>query len=420
MKNAVLFRTKIVLQSFLCALLLLHQLPGESLAADYELKPRIAVSEEYTDNVNESGVSAREEFITRAMPGFSLRYLAPRLDFNSSYNFDYRHYAKGSKGDEYTHNLAASSTLTIVENLFFLQASDTYKRVSLDVARDTTTESLFNNQSDQNVGTVSPYLVWRVGNNSTIKTGYRYTNTWYRESSGIDKREHYGFVDASHELLPRLSFTWGYQFSDTGTSAQSFQRHNAYGGFRYEYADKSFLFGQAGNTWQLFDNGISVSNLFWNAGLTHEFPIVTFTLETRVQYTEDPLQSSIMETLYSGRLSRNFERGRIELSSGYSEYEIIETGAIDRKKASVGTSGSYEILDRTNLSLGILGEKFSQRTVADYPYRISGNAGLIHTFNNDFSVSFNYFHTTYRYQVARTSDSKDINRLILEVSKSFF
>ncbi|MBI5656915.1 MAG: TIGR03016 family PEP-CTERM system-associated outer membrane protein [Geobacter sp.] len=348
-------------------LLLLHLLPGESLAADYELKPRIAISEEYTDNVDESGTSAREEFITRAMPGFSLRYLAPRLDLTSSYNFDYRHYAKGTKGDEFTHNLEASSTLTIVENLFFLQASDTYKRVSLDVARDTTTESLFNNQSDQNVGTVSPYLVWRVGNNSTIKTGYRYTNTWYRESSGIDKREHYAFVDASHEVLPRFSFTWGYQFSDTGTSTQNYQRHNAYGGFRYEYADKSFLFGQAGNTWQMFDNGINVSNLFWNAGLTHEFPMVTLTLETRVQYTEDPLQSSIKETLYSGRLSRNFERGSLELSSGYSEYEITETGVIDRKKASVGASGRYEILDRTNLSLGLLGEKFSQRTVADYP-----------------------------------------------------
>jgi len=418
MKNAGLFRST-MWQVLLCAILLLHPLSGESFAADYELKPRIAVSEEYTDNVYESGASVREEFITRAMPGFSLRYLAPRLDFTSSYNFDYRHYAKGTKGDEYTHNLVASSTLTIVENLFFLQASDTYKRVSLDVARDTTTESLFNNQSDQNVGTVSPYLVWRVGNNSTIKTGYRYTNTWYREPSGIDKREQYAFVDASHELLPRFSLTWGYQFSDTDTTNQNYQRHNAYGGFRYEYADKSFLFGQAGNTWQLFDNGVSVSNLFWNAGLTHEFPIVTLTLETRVQYTEDPLQSSIKETLYSGRLSHNFERGSLELSSGYSEYEITETGVIDREKTSVGASGRYEILDRTNLSLGLLGEKFNQRTAADYPYRISGNASLSHTFNNEVSVSFNYFHTSYRYQIARTSDSKDINRLILEVSKSF-
>jgi hypothetical protein len=388
-------------------------------AADYELKPRIAVSEEFTDNVDTSGSASREEYITRAQPGFSFIYKAPVLDLNASYNFDYRHYAKGAKGDEYTHNLSSAGAATVIDNFFFIQASDTYKRVTLDVARDNTSESLYLNQSDQNTGTVSPYFVWRLGNNSSLKTGYRYTNIWYKEPSGIDKREHAAFADATHELLPKFSLTWGYLFSDSDSSRQQFKRHNAYGGFRYEYSEKSFIFGQAGNTWQSYDNGVKVSNIYWNAGLTHEFSFATATVETRTQYTEDPLRSSIQENLYSGRLTRSFTRGNLDLYGSYSEFVITETGQIDRKKLSLGTLGKYEIIDRLNLSLSTLGERYSQTTTSDFPYKFTGKAGLAYSFNNDLGLSLNYYHITYRHEIARTLDSKDINRVVLELSKTF-
>ncbi|WP_052440473.1 TIGR03016 family PEP-CTERM system-associated outer membrane protein [Geobacter sp. OR-1] len=393
--------------------------PVISEAAEFEIKPRIAVSGEYTDRVDEAATIKQEEYITRVLPGFSLKYHAPRLDLNSSYNFDYRHYAKGTRGDEYTHNLNASTNIVVIENLFFIEGGDTYKRVSLDVARDNTNESLFVNQSDQNIGTVSPNFVFRVGNNSSIKTGYRYTNTWYKEPSGVDKREHYAFVDASHEVLEKFSLTWGYSFSDTDTSIQQYKRHNAYGGFRYEYAEKSFLFGQAGNSWQSFNNHSSVSNLYWNAGLTHGLSFATVTLETKVQYTEDPLRSSIKETIYTGRLARNFARGSVEISSGYSEFEILETGVTDRKRITVAASGKYELVDSLVLAVGVLGEHFTRTTATDYPYRLTGNTGLTYSFNNDLSLSLNYSHITYRYNIPDTSSSKDINRVILEVAKSF-
>ncbi len=388
-------------------------------AADFELKPRIAVSEEFNDNIFETRSPTKAEFITRAQPGFSLGYKAPVLDLSLSYNFDYRYYAKGTKGDEYTHNLGSSGNLTVIDNLFFIQASDTYKRVSLDVARDYTTDSLSVNQSDQNVGTVSPYFLWRLGGNSSIKTGYRYSNTWYKEPSGVDKKEHYAFADASHEMLPKFSFTWGYSYSDTDTTTQKYQRHNAYGGFRYEYAEKSFLFGQGGNTWQSFNNGIRITNPFWNAGLTQDMSFATVTLETRVQYTEDPLRSSIKESLYSGKLVRSFVRGSMDLSSSYSEYVITETGVVDRKKISVAASGKYEIYDRLNLSLAAAGEQFLEKTTTDYTYKLTGNSGLLYSFNNDLTLSLNYNYITYRNQINRASDSREINRVIIEIAKAF-
>lgn len=392
----------------------------ETHAAVYELKPRIEVSEEYTDNILESATNKKEEYITRVMPGFHLKCFTPRLDLDTSYNFDYRHYAKKTNDDEYTHNILSNATLSVIENLFYIQAGDTYKRVSLNVARDNTNESLYLNQTDQNIGTVSPYFIWRLGNNSSIKTGYRYTNTWYKEPAGVDKREHYAFADASHELLEKFSLTWGYSYSNTATSVQKYQRHNAYGGFRYEYGDKSFIFGQIGNTWQLIDTGTHVSNLFWNAGLTHEFPIVTVTLETKVQYSEDPLRSSIKETVYSGKLARAFQRGSLELSAAYSEFEIIETGVIDNKKTTIAAAGKYEILDDITLNLSGVGEKFSNvQTNADYPYRLSGNANLYYSINRDVVLGINYTHVSNRYSLNDVSNSRDTNRTILEVKINF-
>jgi hypothetical protein len=394
-------------------------LPRAADAADVEFKSRLVVSEEYNDNILDTKTNKKTEFITRAMPGFSLKYFAKRLDLDSSYNFDYRYYAKGTKGDEYTHNLLSKATLSLIENFFFVQLSDSYKRVTLDVARDNTDESLFVNQSDQNIGVISPYLVWRVGSNSTIKTGYRYTNTWYKEPSGVDKREHYAFADASHELLSGFFLTWGYSFSDTNTSVNKFERHNAYGGFRYEYANKSFIFGKVGNTWQSFDTRKNISNVFWDAGLTHEFPIVTATLESKVQYSEDPLRSSIKETVYSGKFERALERGSLVFSGAYSEFEITETGVTDSKRVSLRALGKYEITDNLKLSLSVLGDRFNQKTPDDYPYRLTGIAGVSYSFNDGLIASLSYTHITNRNQIFETAGSKDINRYFVQLEKSF-
>lgn len=394
-------------------------LPAASEAAEFEIKPRVSVSEEYNDNIHETVTNKKEDFITRVMPGFSLLYKAPRLDAKTDYTFDYGHYARREKTDEYNHTLSANATLAVVENFFFIDASDTYRRVSLDAARDTTNETLYNNYSDQNIGAVSPYFIWRPGTGSTIKTGYRYTNTWYKESSGVDKQENSAFLEASHELLPKFSFTWGYSFTDTITTVQDYRRHNAYGGFRYEYADKSFLFGQAGNTWLSYDKGPDVSNIFWNAGLTHDTGTATITLETRVQYTEDPLTTSQQETLYSARVLQRLDRGELTASAAYSEFEIVETGKIDTRKYTYTGAGKYEILERFTASASLSAERYISGTIDGYPYRMSGTAGVSYSFNNDLSLALSYNHINYRYSWDNSSDSKNINRAVVTLSKVF-
>ncbi|TLN00877.1 TIGR03016 family PEP-CTERM system-associated outer membrane protein, partial [bacterium] len=149
--------------------------PLSAYAGELSFHPYIAISEEFTDNVYESRDEKQSDFVTRFLPGMTFKYVAPLWDWDLAYNLDYRLYARNSRSDETTHNLAAKGHVKLIDERLFLDISDTFKRVSLDVSRDYTQEGLYSNQSDSNILTVSPYAIFRPGGQTTIKTGYRYS-----------------------------------------------------------------------------------------------------------------------------------------------------------------------------------------------------------------------------------------------------
>jgi hypothetical protein len=409
-------RVNILLSLVICAMLFGTVPAGGS---DKILTPSIAVSEEYTDNVFEVPGEKRDEFITRVLPGFALKYSAPFWDWDMNYSFDYRHYARNSKGDEYTHNALAKGNLRVIDNFLYLDLNDTYSRVSLDVARDVTKESLFLNQTDQNIATVSPYLLWRPGAKNSLRTGYRYTDTRYWDSAGIDKIVHGAFADLTHEVTSKFSLTAGYAFTRLESRLSDYNKHDVYGGFRYEFADKSFLYGQIGNSWQRFSSGSNVSYLFWNAGITHDLGFAVATVETKVETTEDPLSVSTKLTSYSGKIYKTLQRGHIGLAASYADYVFTETGVRDRNNLSFTGMVNYEILPDITASLSAIGEQFSRKIATDYPYRLTTIAGLSLALKNDLALNVNYTYVVYRYSLNDGTGAREINRVVAEVKKTF-
>jgi len=285
-------------------------LPNQpAMAANQAFRASMAVSEEVTDNVFETANNKRTEYITRLQPGFTSRYEAPFWNWDLAYNFDFRNYARSSRGNEYTHNGVLKGNLTLLDRFLFLDLNDTYQRVTLDVSRNATTESsLFLNQTDQNTASVSPYLLWRLGEKGSLKTGYRYTDIRYW-GTGIERSEHAGFASLNREFSSKFSLTAGYAFTHLESQPTQYNKHDLSGGFRYEYADKSFVFGQVGNSWQQFKNNGNASYLFWNAGVTHDLGFAVATAETRVQNAADPLAVSTRETFYNAKLEKTLQRG---------------------------------------------------------------------------------------------------------------
>lgn len=415
-----------------------------AFAADMELRPSLTISEEFNDNVHETADNKRTDYITRVQPGATFRYLAPRLNCDSSYTFEYRKYARNSEGDEYNHDASLRGTVTLIENFFFLDLRDTYRRTTLDVTRSRETESsLFLNQTDENNATISPYMLWRLGEKITLKTGYRYTDVRYW-GEGIDRREHGAFADFNYELTSKLSLTAGYGFTRLLSDDTDYDKHDAYGGFRYQYADNSFLYGQVGNTWQLLSGGDSTDYIFWNAGITHDFSLFMATFETRVENSSDPqdgsfgtasssssvdpLSVSTKQTSYMGRIDKKFERGSMRFSTTYTEYDDTQDSGSSRDKLAFNLSGAYEIYEKLNLGLSATAEhtdydsdynQLGSDYDDDYPYRLIGSVRLSYVFKDDLSLGLSYSYDTQLRDLDSTSDSIDINRVVVELRKTF-
>jgi hypothetical protein len=407
---------------FLCGLFMFSILsvlvaPGSVRAGELSFHPSVAISEEFTDNIYESRSEKRTDFVTRLLPGLTFKYVAPLWDWDIAYNLDYRYYARNSRSDETTHNLAAKGHIKIIDELFFLDVSDTYKRVSLDISRDYTQEGLYSNQSDSNTFTASPYFVLHPGMQTTVKTGYRYTNVWYREPDAIDKQEHTGFVDVIYEFSPQFSLTGGYAYTRQ-ESTSAYDRHAPYAGVRYEYADNSFIFAQGGYTWITYrqDGRGEFNNPFWNAGISHTMGVYVLTASAAVSYPEDPLTGVTQEQTFAFAVARPIDRGDI---SGSLYYSTFDGSGVDRtKKLGGGITAKYNLTEKLSGRLAANLERYEYRTASGHTTRIYIAPGVSYSLPWETSLSLSYAHITYDSS-ARFDENYSVNRVILEARKTF-
>jgi len=393
--------------------------PRAACAGQFSVVPSILVSEEFNDNVNEVVSGARSDFITRLQPGASLTWSVPVLQLEASYNLDYRYYARGTMTDGATHNATLKESASFFEHFLALDANESFTRVSLNVARDYSQESLSVNQTDQNLAFVSPYLNWRLGEKGTLKTGYRYTDVRYWSQAGINKQQHSAFAQYAGEPTAKLSLSAGYTFTDTEAEPVGYSQHDISAGFKYQFGATSFLYGTLGNSWQEYTSGRDVSSLFWNAGLTYDFGFAVATLETIVQYADDPLTISTKETDYTLRVNKTMQRAMVAFSGGYSEYVNTLTGALDHRRAFLTCNGNYQFLPKLTGTLGASADRVSRQVSTDFLYHLVGSAALTYSMNKELNLGLTYSRIAYRNALERSSDGMDGNRAIMEIRKLF-
>lgn len=390
----------------------------DARCAEFEAHPSVAVNEEYTDNVFESPNNRISDYITRALPGLVMSYKAPALTGDLNYVLDYRHYANETRTDDFAHSLSAKTNFSTLENHLFLDISEEYQRVSLDATRDTTKESLFLNQSDRNVVTVAPYYVFYPIERIKIKTGYRFIDTRYFKTTGIDKQEHIASLDMAYELSKRFSLTAGYTFIRETAVIDDFNQHQALGGFRYEYTDKSFVFAQAGNAWTGYGSGQRLDKVVWNAGVTHVFNTLTGTVTTGVRYDEDPLRNIMQETFVSGIIEQRLSRGLLSFSPGYSEYILTKTDTRQTTKYGATVLGQYEFTADLKGRLGITVEKYEQPRLRSYTRRILIDSGLSYLLGRQLTASITFIYTDYSSPDI-LAENRHVNRVMVEIKKVF-
>jgi hypothetical protein len=349
------------------------------------------------------------------MPGVSFTYLMPFWDWNVAYNYDYRIYAKKSRSNEDTHNLLATGLIRLLDDFLLLDINDTYSRVSLDISRDRTQESLNSNQSDTNNFTASPYLQFHPVNLATIRTGYRYTNVWYKDPTAIDRRDHMGYIDASYDFSTKLTLNANNTYTHEN-STEGYDRNTSYVGGRYDYMERSFVNANFGYTINKMKHGKDSNKPYWNAVITHSFDHTTVTLNSAVQYPIDPESGVTREIDYSLAVNREFIMGRAGINLSYSKYS--GTGIDVEKRYGVGLNASRELLPNLSGTISCSFDRYEHKESGTYSRRILVNPALNYALPHEISLVLNYVFVD-SYSQNDLEDRYKVNRVSLEIRKSF-
>ena len=387
-------------------------------SAVFTIKPSLLISEEYNDNIFLERRDKSDDYITRLMPSITLNYETGLWKWDVKYTLDYRYYVKNSIEDDLTHNLEAETRLELLKERLFVIVRDEYSRVSLDVTRDFTRESLFLNQSDRNIFTLNPYFILRPSQVITVTTGYEYVNTWYEEDIAIDRIDNIAYIKSTYELSPRLILNAGYRFTQEENDVEDYTKNDIYIGSKYEYAEGSFLFFTLGHSWLDYETGDNIRHIYWNAGITHTFTLFTASLESGRDYLQDPEGTLTREDRYIASLRKTMERSTFNVSFYIREYRDFETEDLDTRTYGTGGNISYELTPRVTGKLEFVVEKLDRKLEDTYTRRYLGGLSIDYTVSEDMTLSF-----IYRYSDSHSPEIPDDNytnnRFLLELKKSF-
>jgi uncharacterized protein (PEP-CTERM system associated) len=266
---------------------------------------------------------------------------------------------------------------------------------------------------------VSPYIILRPTSRTQLQTGYRYRDVWYRERLADSRTEHIGFFQANYELTSKLFLTANYDYTNQHSEREGFNRHLAAGGFRYEYADKSFIHAKGGNTWVAYDSGRNVRDPYWDAGISYTKERTNLMLSTVVRTnTDDPLTNTTKEISHSFRINQNIDRARFSLGLNYVDYINTVTDQKEKRKVGGDTSIEYQLLEPLKLSTYFLWERYDYKLQNSYTRKISTGAGLTYQFPHDLSLAVNYQFIDYE-SPGIYEDNKQINRVVFQLRKVF-
>jgi hypothetical protein len=320
-------------------------------------------------------------------------YNVPLWDWNVDYRFDYRDYARNAYHEKKAHILDLLNHTRLIENFFFLDIRDNYSRTSLNVARDYTQESYFVNQTDRNILSVNPYFLWRLTSQMTMTTGYTYSDTWYKNPTAIDQKDHIGYVDVRQELSLRSSMIAGVKHTENDNVLQKYRQDDLYGGYQYEYANNSILTLKAGNSWFDFNKTGRASQVFWDVNFTHHYSTMTVSYDTGLRYIPDPTQVLRREDRYLATVKKDADRTHLSVIGGLTEYRGAQNKHLETTSYRLTGSISHEITTKSKVIFDLTEEWLRDYLVYVNTNRYLAGARFEHLAAENLTLSLDYRYT---------------------------
>ncbi len=429
-----------------------------STGAEFHLEPTLTVSEEYNDNILLREEDPVDEYITRIIMGLQMDYASNRLTLDVLYAPEYRYFAnyddypEEGVRDEVVHSLDASGRFNVIENLFFMEASDVYERISLDITRDFTRESLFVNQTDRNTFTLNPYF--RISGTAplTMEYGYRYVDVWYESDEGIDRYDNIAYVDLLFEALPTVTLETGYQYmyevvdneDVPNADDRDFEKQDIYIGGRYEYHEGSSLSLRVGYSDIYFRSGAHYDYIFWDAALLQRVSSLFVLFETGRDFSDNPTGYPLRKDRYgislrnaiSPELPENpeeflpakdeesreisFAPSRAAFNIALYQNEYTDTFTEELDTLTYGGTGWLSYLFSQNIigNVAFTAEREEDKVFDTYTRLYLAGVGVTYLPFRDirFELKYSYSHS---YSPDIVDDRYENNRVIASIKKTF-
>lgn len=189
------------------------------VAGDWDITPRMTVTEEYTDNVRLDDQNTLSDFITTLTPGLSVRGTGARINMNVDYNIQNQIYADNSDFDRTNQQLQSGAKLEIIKNSLFIDgnASKSQRNGNNDRRRATQNRSRTGNETD--------VLTYQYGVRFNHHLGnWANFNSSYIRGSSSNSGETTGDAGTGDDETTELSLTSGRRIARTPMSLRYSKR----------------------------------------------------------------------------------------------------------------------------------------------------------------------------------------------------
>jgi hypothetical protein len=375
----------------LLVLSLLLPLAGQAEGAEFTLKPRISTTMEYNDNVTETK-NPKGDYLWIVKPGLSATYEHSRVLFDLSYDFENKKYLDQVKGDEQNNYLNARGEIEAIKDLFFIDTTDSYKKVYLNATRGTLEEGDTTlGTTDQNTFNVRPYFVIPLQERTSLQTGGSFSDIWYADEGGIDKRIYDLFADVTHDLTERWKLIGGAGFEkqDPRWEDGGFKRYNLKIGTTYSYAEGSYIelsWEPTYTDYEVEDSSNKQYNPYY-IGITHAFtPTIVGSISSAMNFTEDPESADTKnQYVHQVNLTGQYERGSITATVAYYDYENNTINRTTYWRPSI--RGTHSLSERLSLNYNAYVNLY---TNPDSEKTIFSTLGLSYSLSESTSASLSY------------------------------
>ncbi|HXV19773.1 MAG TPA: TIGR03016 family PEP-CTERM system-associated outer membrane protein [Desulfuromonadales bacterium] len=369
------------------------------------VEPRLAVREEYDDNIFLASFDEESDFITTVNPGMALRWETRRFSLVLDYGFEFLFFRDHPEFDATSvrdTQRARAEAEIFPEKSFSVRILDEYRRVSIDRRRPTVETNLIVNKINENHFLLGPR--YRLGRLPALQAtlGYQFDKFAYDSPEGDDHTSHAFTLELAREFSPRWVLTLsGAQRFHYAEINDDFRRQDLVAGFTFKAGPQLTLRGDGGVSRIEFRDGDAETSAIWSAGADlRATPRLSFGLAYSENFTvlvDDGLaktRTARGTVGYAGKIRTDF--------SVFAQDEDFRS--VDREDRSAGGALALRIPVGERLDLRLHGSlAYLEFLPEDEDVRRTSAGAALEYRLGIFTVSLGYDHHVSRSNLPGTA-----------------